>query len=137
MLPSFSQDVSDDISPEQQLEPVTHICDRPQTLDHLCLASHGHLPYLLSLLYSCLQLQEPPIEMETVQQVLQIDHATRLAAISDRDQLALKQALNNPYLLTPDAIGLCRRLLLFVNHDPEGYWFSSPFLYFAAQNIAV
>ena len=66
--------------------------------------------------------------METVQQVLQIDHATRLAAFSDRDQLALEQALNNPYLLTPDAIDLCRRLLLFVNHDPEGYWFSSPFL---------
>ncbi len=112
MLPNFSPD----------------ICDRPETLDHLCLASHGHLPYLLSLLYSCLRLQELPIEMETVQQVLQIDHATRLSTISDRDQLALKQAVNNPYLLTPDAIALCRRLLLFVNHDPEGYWFSSPFL---------
>ena len=112
MLPNFSLDIG----------------DRPETLDHLCLASHGHLPYLLSLLYSCLQLQEPPIEMETVQQVLQIDHATRLNAISDRDQLSLKQAVNNPYLLTPDAIALCRRLLLFINHDPEGYWFSSPFV---------
>jgi len=133
MLPSLSQDISQ----QQWLEHVTDICDLPETLDHLCLASHGNLPYLLSLLYSCLQLQELPIQMETVQQVLQMDRAIRLSTISDCDQLYLKKAVNNPYLLTPDAIALCRRLLLFVNHDPEGYWFSSPFLDLAAQNIAV
>jgi hypothetical protein len=117
-----------DISQEKILEQVTNICDRPETLDHLCLASHGNLPYLLSLLYSCLQLQDPPIQMETVQQVLQIDRAMRISAISDRDQSSLEQAVNNPYLLTPDAIALCRRLLLFVNHDSDGYWFTSPFV---------
>jgi hypothetical protein len=66
--------------------------------------------------------------METVQQVLQIDRAARLSTIGDRDQSSLEQAVNNPYLLTPDAIALCRRLLLFVNHDSDGYWFTSPFV---------
>ena len=114
-----------DISEEKSLEQVS---DRPETLDHLCLASHGHLPYLLSLLYSCLQFQDLPIQMETLQQVLQMDRATRQSTISDRDQSSLEQAVNNPYLLTPDAIALCRRLLLFINHDSQGYWFSSPFV---------
>ena len=124
----ISQDTSEDISEEKSLEQVTDICDRSETLDHLCLASHGHLPYLLSLFYSCLQLQDLPIQMETLQEVLQIDRATRQSTISDRDQSSLEQAVNNPYLLTPDAIALCRRLLLFVNHDSDGYWFTSPFL---------
>jgi hypothetical protein len=124
----ISQEISQDISEEKSLKQVTNICDRSETLDHLCLASHGHLPYLLSLFYSCLQLQDLPIQMETLQQVLQIDRATRKSTISDRDQSSLEQAVNNPYLLTPDAIALCRRLLLFVNHDSEGYWFTSPFV---------
>ena len=128
IFPNPPQDISEDISEEKSLEQVTDICDRSETLDHLCLASHGHLPYLLSLLHSCLQLQDLPIQMETLQQVLQIDLVTRQSTISDRDQLSLEQAVNNPYLLTPDAIALCRRLLLFVNHDSDGYWFTSPFV---------
>jgi hypothetical protein len=127
IFPNPPQDISEDISEETSLEQVTDICDRSETLDHLCLASHGHLPYLLSLFYSCLQVQDLPIQMETLQEVLQIDRATRQFTISDHDRSSLEQAVKNPYLLTADAIALCRRLLLFINHDSDGYWFSSPF----------
>ena len=38
------------ISSERRLEYVTDIFDDLETLDLLCLSSHGHLPYLLSIL---------------------------------------------------------------------------------------
>ncbi len=115
------------VSPERRLEHVTNIFDNLETLDLLCVASYGHLPYLLSLLYGCLQSQDPPINLETLNQVLQVDRDTRLSTISDRDRQSLRQCLTNPYALTSDALNLCRRLLLFENHDAEGYWFISPF----------
>lgn len=112
---------------EQRLEQVTDCFDHLETLDRLCLASHGHLPYLLSLLQGCLQRQDPPIDLETLQQVLENDRAMRLSTISDRDRQLLQEYLTNDQELTPEALNLCRRLLLFEHHDASGSWFSSPF----------
>jgi hypothetical protein len=108
------------------LEQVTESFDHLDTLDHLCLASHGHLPYLLLLLQGCLQWQDPPIHLETLNQVLESDRHNRLATMSDRDRQSLQKCLTDQ-TLTPEALNLCRRLLLFEHHDDQGYWFSSPF----------
>ena len=116
------------ISPERCLEHVTDIFDNLETLDLLCLSSHGHLPYLLSILYGCLQWQDLPIQIETLNQVLEMDRATRLSTVSESDRQALQKYLTQTHALTPDAIDLCRRLLLFEHHDAQGYWFSSPFI---------
>ena len=120
---------------DSHLEYLDHSFDKLETLDQLCLASHGHLPYLISLLYGCLQQQNPPIQQGTLQQVLQIDREMRLATISQSDRQALQKYINQPQdpdllnnLLNPEVIGFCRRLLLFINHDAQGYWFSSPYL---------
>ena len=110
---------------EQRLEQVTDCFDHLETLDQLCLASHGHLPYLLSLLQGCLQRQDPPIDLETLQQVLDSDRAMRLSTISDRDRQLLQEYLTSDRALTPEALNLCRRFLLFEHHDVSGSWFSS------------
>lgn len=115
------------ISPELRLEQVTDCFENLETLDRLCLASHGHLPHLLSLLQGCLQAQDPPIDLDTLNQVLECDRNTRLSTICDRDRQDLENCLTNAYVLTPTAINLCRRLLLFAHHDQQSYWFSSPF----------
>lgn len=115
-------------APEIRLDQVTDCFDHCETLDRLCLASHGHLPYLLSLLKGCLQAQDLPIELDTLNQVLECDRNTRLSTICDRDRQDLDKCLNNDYALTPEAINLCRRLLLFARHDAQGYWFSSPYI---------
>ncbi|PZO40010.1 MAG: hypothetical protein DCF19_12525 [Pseudanabaena frigida] len=115
-------------SPERGLEQVNDVFDNLETLDLLCLSSQGHLPYLLFLLSGCLQSQEPPIHLETLSQVLQTDYSTRLSTISDRDRQSLQKCLASPHQLTSDTLNLCRRLLLFENHDAQGYWFSSPFV---------
>jgi hypothetical protein len=116
------------ISTETRLEQVTNCFDHQETLDRLCLASHGHLPYLLSLLQGCLQSQDPPISLDTLNQVLDCDRNTRLSTISDCDREDLQKCLTSDYKLTSEASNLCRRLLLLANHDRQGYWFSSPFV---------
>jgi AAA ATPase domain len=115
-------------APELRLDQVTACFDHCETLDRLCLASHGHLPYLLSLLQGCLRSQDPPIALDTLNQVLECDRNTRLSTICDRDRQDLENCLTNAYALTPTAINLCRRLLLFAHHDDQGYWLSSPYI---------
>ena len=115
-------------SPSQRLEQISHVFDQIETLDQLCLASHGHLPYLLALLQGCLQQQNPPILLETVQQVIESDRHMRRSTISDRDHQVLQEYLISNNSLTSEVFNLCRRLLVFENHDANGYWFSSPAL---------
>ena len=115
------------ISPDKRLEQVTNLFDHLETLDRLCIASQGHLSYLLSLLYGCLQWQNIPMQMETLTQVLQVDREMRLATIRDRDRQALQKYLTSPHQLNPESISLCRRLLMFEQHDLDGKWFTSPF----------
>ena len=128
------------VEPEHRLEQVVEQIagqiksfDRLETLDLLCRSSYGDLPYLLSLLYGCLQRQELPIDLETLNQVLQIDYAVRLSTITESDRQSLQKCLSNPDTLTShelmfDVINLSRRRLLFKHHDAQGYWFSSPFV---------
>jgi hypothetical protein len=116
-------------SEAQRLDPeqISHVFDRIETLDQLCLASHGHLPYLLNLLQGCLQQQEPPILFATVQQIIESDRNIRRSTISDRDYQVLQECISSSNPLTPETLHLCRRLLVFEHHDANGYWFSSPF----------
>lgn len=115
------------LAPAKRLEQVTDCFDNLETLDKLCLASHGHLPYLLSLLQGCLRSQDPPINLETLDQVLDCDRTTRLSTVRDCDREALQNWLAREHSHTPESLNLCRRLLLFEHHDDQGYWFSSPF----------
>ncbi len=116
---------------KHSLEHLHHSFDHLETLDQLCLASQGNLPYLISLLYGCLQQQNPPIQQETLQQILQMDREMRLSTISQSDRQALQKYVTEVQgndVLNPEVINLCRRLLLFINHDAQGYWYSSPYV---------
>lgn len=116
------------IAPDQRLEQIYDCFDHLETLDQLCLASYGHLPYLLSLLQGCLQSEAPPIHLETVNRILESDRLTRLSTIRDRDRQALQKYLTNEHIVSSESLNLCRRRLLFEHHDDQGYWFSSPFV---------
>jgi energy-coupling factor transporter ATP-binding protein EcfA2 len=115
------------LAPEKRGDQVTKLFDHPETLNQLCRMSYGHLPYLLSLLYGCLQWQDPPIQVGILNQVGQSVQERCLATISDRDRQDLQQYLTSPYLLTSESISLCRRLIMFEQHDLDGNWFCSSF----------
>ncbi|OIP76105.1 MAG: hypothetical protein AUK48_06365 [Oscillatoriales cyanobacterium CG2_30_44_21] len=115
------------LEPEQRLSQVTEAFDSLNTLHRLCLASYGHLTYLISLLYGCIQRQSLPIASTTVDQVLETARVTRIATIIDGDWLSLQLALTGQQLPLDQSANLMRRLLLFEYHDADGNWFVSPF----------
>ncbi len=58
------------LSLEMRFEQISQAFADPETLDCLCIASEGYLPHLISLLYGCWQLQEPPFARETVMAII-------------------------------------------------------------------
>jgi len=113
---------------EKLLDSVEHMFDQLATLDHLIISSHGHLPYLLSLLCGCLQLQDLPIDLATLNQVLENDREMRLATLSQSDRQIIEQCVAGKNVLQisrSQIINLCRRLILFEHNDAKGYWYSS------------
>lgn len=113
--------------PHQRLSHVTEAFDSLETLHRLCLASYGHLTYLLSLLYGCIQRQSLPIKSDTLDQVLKTIREMRISTIGESDWQSLKLALTGQNLPIDHASNLMRRLLLFEYHDAKGNWFVSPF----------
>lgn len=65
------------IAPEQRLDHLPQAFADLETLDHLCIASEGHLPHLISLLYGCWQLQEPPFMREAIAAIVSDFHHYR------------------------------------------------------------
>jgi hypothetical protein len=114
-------------SSAERLNLVSYVFDRPETFDQLCLASHGHITYLLSLLQACLQQQDPPILVETLDQAIASDQAMRQSTISDDDLQILQQLTIYQSNRSAKIIDLCRRLLVFEDYDSNGYWLTSPY----------
>ncbi|PZU92973.1 MAG: hypothetical protein DCE90_17365 [Pseudanabaena sp.] len=123
------------LEPNQRLSQVTTAFDSHETLTRLCLASYGHLTYLISLLYGCIQRQSLPIQADTLDQVLETVRETRIATIRDSDWHSLQLGLTGQSLSLDHALNLMRRLLLFEYHDDEGNWFVSPFSDVALRGI--
>jgi hypothetical protein len=65
------------IAPEQRLDHLPQAFADLETLDHLCIASEGHLTHLISLLYGCWQLQEPPFMREAIAAIVSDFHHYR------------------------------------------------------------
>lgn len=117
------------ISTDKLLDHVHELFDQLETLDRLIIASHGHLPYLLSLLYGCLQIQDLPTQLEVLNQVLENDREVRLATLSQSDRQVIEQCVagkDSLQISRSHILSLCRRLLLFEHCDAHGYWYSSP-----------
>ena len=60
------------IEPKMRLDHLHQAFADLETLDCLCIASEGYLPHLISLIYGCWQLQEPPFAMATVTAIVNI-----------------------------------------------------------------
>lgn len=65
------------IAPDMRFDHLSEAFADLETIDHLCIASQGYLPHLISLLYGCWQLQEPPFARETVMAIVNDFHHYR------------------------------------------------------------
>lgn len=79
------------VEPAQRLQLIPQIFEEPETLDQLCSISGGHLRFLLVLLYSCLQREDPPISRESLEAVIQQRRHQLTLAIDENEWELLRQ----------------------------------------------
>jgi hypothetical protein len=107
------------------LANIQQIFDSPDSLDRLCYISGGRVRNLLSLLYRCLQVQDPPIVRSLLEsEIVDRQHRHRRTISSSQWQV-LQQI---PHKKTVDVINadyqtLLRNSLIFEYRDHDECWF--------------
>ena len=124
-----------DVAPQQRLQFITEVFDSPETLDRLCYMSGGHPRNLLSILYSCLQQQDPPFSREALEEILRRQRDSLVRAVDDDEWELLWQVAQNKTVKGEDEYQtLLRSLFVFEYQDEQGGWFSiNPILAEAKQ----
>jgi hypothetical protein len=96
-----------------------------ETLDHLCLASGGHIRNLLSLLCNCLQQQNPPFPKEVVAAAIQGQRDLLARPISNDEWDAIFQVVEQQNLSGDfEYQKLFRSMFVFEYQDEQGAWYS-------------
>jgi hypothetical protein len=111
-----------ELIPVQRLQLLTQVFDTPETLSRICQVSGGHTRNILGLLYSCLQIQDPPITAEILDNVVNQAHNALVSAIKD-DEWELLQQIVEKQSLSPEESYLLRSLFLFEYRDAQRRWF--------------
>jgi nucleoside-triphosphatase THEP1 len=113
-----------DLSPSAQLERITDIFDHIETLDRLCRISGGHMRNLLSLLYSCLQKQDPPITRNQLEDAITERREHLRMVINSHEWEVLRQIAKHKSLNIniPEHQTFLRNLLVFQYQDEQGVW---------------
>jgi hypothetical protein len=124
-----------DLPAEERLQSLTHVFDDPTTCDRLCLVSGGHVRNLLVLLYGCLQKQDPPIDRDTLEDVIGIQRDSLVRAISADEWELLRQVKAQKAVVGEESYQtLLRSLFVFEYRDEVGTWFGlNPILAEAEQ----
>ncbi len=112
------------IPASQREEMIASVFDCSETLNRLCSVSGGHVRNLLGLLYSCLQLQDPPFSRQCLENVIKEYRDDLIAAITDEEWELLFQALEQKHVQgDEDYQLLLRSMFLFEYRDRDGRWY--------------
>jgi hypothetical protein len=124
-----------DLPDQERLQYLNQIFDTPATCDRLCMISGGHIRNLLVLLYGCLQRIDPPIDRDTLEDVIAIQRDSLVRAITaDEWQLLRQVKAQNAVVGEEGYQTLLRSLFVFEYRDEAGTWFGlNPILAEATQ----
>jgi hypothetical protein len=113
------------VSWEQSQHLVTKIFDSMDTLDRLCQVSGGHLRNLLALLYGCLQVQDPPITGDCLEDVIRQECNNLSRGIDDKEWQLLQEIHRSRRGIQGDEEyeDLIKNIWVFEYVDKEGSWF--------------
>ncbi|MGB8698664.1 MAG: ATP-binding protein [Thermosynechococcaceae cyanobacterium] len=114
---------------------LAEIFDAPGTCDRLCTISGGHIRNLLVLLYGCLQKQDPPIDRDTLEDVITLQRDSLIKAIHTQEWELLRQVNAQKAVIGEEGYQiLLRSLFVFEYRDEQGTWFGlNPILAEAQQ----
>ncbi|MGQ4646658.1 P-loop NTPase fold protein [Lyngbya aestuarii] len=124
-----------DLSLEQRLALTLEVFDSPETLDRLCQVSGGHARNLLSLLYGCLQKEDPPFSRSSLEDVVRSQRDALVRAVTDDEWELLSKVSQQQMVKGEDEYKtLLRSMFVFEYQDEQGGWFSiNPILSEAKQ----
>ena len=113
-----------DLSETERLEQVTEVFQQPQDLDYLCQMSGGHVRTLLSLLFRCMQNDDPPFGRQCLENVVQRRRGELTRAIVDAEWRVLRRVVQQKSAKgEEDYRLLLRSLFVYEYQDAEGCWF--------------
>ncbi|NMG10043.1 AAA family ATPase [Brasilonema sp. UFV-L1] len=114
-----------DVPPEQRVNLITEVFDSPQTLDHLCRVSGGHVRELLRLLNDWIKKYRiPPLGREGLESVIRTRRNQMSLAITE-DEWELLREVHKRKLVTGDEgyLVLIRSMFVYEYRDSQGSWF--------------
>lgn len=124
-----------DLPAEERLQYLTEVFDAPKTCDRLCTVSGGHIRNLLVLLYGCLQRLDPPIDRDTLEDIIAIQRDSLVRALTAEEWVLLHQVKAQNAVVGEEGYQtLLRSLFVFEYRDEDGTWFGlNPILAEAKQ----
>jgi hypothetical protein len=124
-----------DLPQPERAALLSEIFDEVGTCDRLCTVSGGHIRSLLLLLYGCLQKQDPPIQRDTLEEVIAIQRDSFTRVIHTQEWELLRQVKAQKAVIGEEGYQtLLRSLFVFEYRDEQGTWFGlNPILAEASQ----
>ncbi len=112
------------LPPAERAQYLDQVFDHPETCDRLCTVSGGHVRNLLVLLYGCLQKQDPPIDRDTLEEVIATQRDSLIRAITANEWALLKSVQAQKAVVGEEGYQtLLRSLFVFEYLDELGTWF--------------
>ncbi len=124
-----------DLPSEERAQYLDQVFENQETCDRLCTVSGGHVRNLLVLLYGCLQKQDPPIDRDTLEEVIATQRDSLIRAITANEWELLQQVKAQKAVVGEEGYQtLLRSLFVFEYLDELGTWFGlNPILAEAEQ----
>ncbi len=111
-------------SPTERLDLVAEIFQQSEDLDYICQMSGGHVRTLLSLLFRCMQQEDPPFSRHCLESVVQRRRGELTRAIDDAEWEVLRRVVQRKSVKgEEDYRLLLRSLFVYEYQDSEGSWF--------------
>ncbi|WP_287722390.1 hypothetical protein [Microcystis sp. M158S2] len=112
-----------DLPSEERAQYLDQVFENQETCDRLCTVSGGHVRNLLVLLYGCLQKQDPPIDRDTLEEVIATQRDSLVRAITASEWELLKQVRDTKTVAGEEGYQtLLRSLFVFEYLDELGTW---------------
>lgn len=109
---------------EDRFHLITQVFEEPEDLDYICRMSGGHVRTLLSLLFRCMQQEDPPFSRECLEGVIQRRRGELTRAIDDEEWEVLRRVVQRKNVKgEEDYRLLLRSLFVYEYQDSEGSWF--------------
>lgn len=120
-----------DLNLEEKSRLIEEVFDSVETLDRLCRISGGHVRKLLGILYSCLEIEDPPISADTLESVIREHRDELLLRVNDREWELLFEVARTQKVKGEDEYqALLPSLFVYEYHDKQGTWFAlNPLLF--------